>query len=223
MQLSSKHIFRASDHDNKEWNQVEDGPFGNTQSLQAINRWVQHAGPCAHASLPPSFTPPHPVCPLPLDVLTLDDLHYTLAPFLLCARSDLLCWSHCCPISPLSFCAGTDILTRALLLVYRRVKVVHVLPGESEPDDCDYWWSQEHDRRFFTFIDKYPGGSQPDFVNHLSAGHRVRLRTSSPHLTGSILQTPLFGKLEAYSALWQDVVCLACCNPKNVKGFHSTE
>ena len=71
----------------------------------------------------------------------------------------------------------TSEITDAGLDLCRRVNVVHVHPGQPEPEDCDYWWSQEHDRRFFTFIDKYPEGSQPDFVNHLSAGHRVRLHT----------------------------------------------
>lgn len=71
----------------------------------------------------------------------------------------------------------TAELTNTPLHLCRRVKVVHVCPGKPEPEDCDYWWSLEHDRRFFTFIDKYPEGSQPEFVDHLSAGHRVRLHT----------------------------------------------
>lgn len=147
--------------------------------------------------------------PLTWAALTLAHLHYTLAPFLLCALSNagLLPLIH----SVLELDESTCVLRR-------RVKVVHVLPGESEPDDCDYWWSQEHDRRFFTFIDKYPEGSQPDFVNHLSAGHRVRLHTSSAHLTGLMLQMPDVSKLEMSSALWQDVVCLACSKAKHVKG-----
>ena len=56
----------------------------------------------------------------------------------------------------------------------RRVEVRHVCPGNSEPEQCDYWWSQEHDRRFMTFIDKYPEGSQPEFLPHLAAPYRVR-------------------------------------------------
>lgn len=68
--------------------------------------------------------------------------------------------------------------------------MVHVNPGEYEPEDCDYWWSQEHDRRFFTFVDKYRDGRQPEFVKHLSSGHRVRLHLLLAHLTASLRQTP---------------------------------
>lgn len=53
--------------------------------------------------------------------------------------------------------------------------MVHVNPGELEPEDCDYWWSQEHDRRFFTFIDQYREGSQPEFFMQQSAAPRVRI------------------------------------------------
>ena len=38
VQLSPKHLFQASDHDNEQWNEVDEGPFGNTQALQAINK-----------------------------------------------------------------------------------------------------------------------------------------------------------------------------------------
>lgn len=68
--------------------------------------------------------------------------------------------------------------------------MVHVNPGDSEPEDCDYWWSQEHDRRFFTFIDKYQDGCQPEFVKHLSSGHRVRLLVLLLHRTASLKHMP---------------------------------
>lgn len=58
---------------------------------------------------------------------------------------------------------------------------MHVNPGEPEPQDCDYWWSQEHDRRFFTFIDQYRDGSQPEFVTQQSAAPRVRISTICLH------------------------------------------
>lgn len=58
--------------------------------------------------------------------------------------------------------------------------MVHVNPGEPEPEDCDYWWSQEHDRRFFTFIDQYCGGKQPKSLKQLSAAPRVRTCTVIP-------------------------------------------
>ena len=87
--------------------------------------------------------------------------------------------------------------------------MVHVHPGESEPEDCDYWWSQEHDRRFFTFIDKYPEGSQPEFVNHLSAAHRVRLHTLlacsidlAPAILCSLYAEPYYGKLLLRGRAW---------------------
>lgn len=38
----------------------------------------------------------------------------------------------------------------------------HARPGFSDPCGSDYWWNQEHDRRFYTFIDKYPVGSEPE-------------------------------------------------------------
>lgn len=60
VQLSPKHIFRASDHDNDEWNQLDDGPFGNTQSLQAIDRCGQHARPHACHCLSSGLLP---LCP----------------------------------------------------------------------------------------------------------------------------------------------------------------
>lgn len=50
----------------------------------------------------------------------------------------------------------------------------HVFPGSADPGDCDYWWDQEHDNRFFTFIDKYPAGRGPSALEQPRAGPRVR-------------------------------------------------
>lgn len=72
------------------------------------------------------------------------------------------------------------VVTAPLFGWRRRVKVVHVNPGEPEPEDCDYWWSQEHDRRFFTFIDQYCGGKQPKSLKQLSNAPRVRTCTVIP-------------------------------------------
>ena len=73
MHLSPKHIFKASDHDNQAWNQAEDGPFGNTQSLQAINKYVQHARLTPTCQTSPSFCIPVSSVPFPLVVLTLGE------------------------------------------------------------------------------------------------------------------------------------------------------
>ena len=42
---------------------------------------------------------------------------------------------------------------------YRKVTVKHIVPGSEPPTDVDYWWEQQHDRRFYTFVDEYPAGS----------------------------------------------------------------
>ena len=34
------------------------------------------------------------------------------------------------------------------------------MPGSAPPADTDYWWDMEHDRRFSTFKDVYPAGTQ---------------------------------------------------------------
>lgn len=51
--------------------------------------------------------------------------------------------------------------TQSLQTIIRRVTVKHVPPGCTDPGNCDYWFNQEHDRRFFTFIDRYPEGCSP--------------------------------------------------------------
>lgn len=51
--------------------------------------------------------------------------------------------------------------------------VRHVTPGSADPGDCDYWWDQEHDNCFFTFIDKYPAGTGPSALTHPHEGPRV--------------------------------------------------
>jgi len=42
---------------------------------------------------------------------------------------------------------------------YRKVTVKHIVPGSDPLTDVDYWWEQQHDRRFYTFVDEYPAGS----------------------------------------------------------------
>ena len=99
LHLSPKHIFRASDHDNEEWNQVQHGPFGNTQSLQAINKWVQHAKPRAHASL--SLSPPLPsfLCiPFPWPPLFL--MISTIPWHLSCCAPFQFCPAHFSLVAP---------------------------------------------------------------------------------------------------------------------------
>lgn len=45
-------------------------------------------------------------------------------------------------------------------VVCRKVSVAHITPGSQPPADTDYWWDMEHDRRFSTFKDVYPAGTQ---------------------------------------------------------------
>ncbi|KAL0043430.1 hypothetical protein WJX79_004501 [Trebouxia sp. C0005] len=42
--------------------------------------------------------------------------------------------------------------------IHRKVTVKHIVPGSVPPTDVDYWWEQQHDRRFYTFVDEYPTG-----------------------------------------------------------------
>ena len=46
-----------------------------------------------------------------------------------------------------------------MIMAFRKVKVVHIVPGSEPPVNVDYWWEQEHDRRFYTFMDNFPAGS----------------------------------------------------------------
>ncbi|DBB18710.1 TPA: hypothetical protein ACH3X3_000316 [Trebouxia sp. C0006] len=43
--------------------------------------------------------------------------------------------------------------------IHRKVTVKHIVPGSKPPTGVDYWWEQQHDRRFYTFVDEYPAGS----------------------------------------------------------------
>lgn len=45
------------------------------------------------------------------------------------------------------------------VVICRKVNLQHIVPGSEEPPHADYWWDQEHDRKFFTFVDKYPEGT----------------------------------------------------------------
>ena len=55
---------------------------------------------------------------------------------------------------------------------FRKVTVRHIVPGSPPPTDVDYWWEQEHDRRFYTFVDNYPAGSARQ-SHHTAAQPRV--------------------------------------------------
>lgn len=83
----------------------------------------------------------------------------------------------CADVAPLSCCLherecalqtsriGVQCLDQTgVVNACRKVNVRHIRPGSKPPTDADFWWDQEHDRRFFSFIDKFPEGltrSQP--------------------------------------------------------------
>ena len=87
-----------------------------------------------------------------------------------------------CVIIERCFKLGQDSIG-AFTVVWRgrRVTVKHVAPGCTDPGNCDYWYSQEHDRRFFTFIDRYPEGCSPIAANNATGLPQVSLCTRYVH------------------------------------------
>ena len=52
----------------------------------------------------------------------------------------------------------------------------HIQPGSEAPEECDYWFDQEHDRSFMTFVDAYPGhGATAPLAHKPKDGPRVRI------------------------------------------------
>lgn len=67
-------------------------------------------------------------------------------------------------------------LAHVLSLQCRKVKVKQIAPGAAPPpeEECDFWYDQEHDRRYFTFTDSL--SAPPASKEHYQglAGRRVR-------------------------------------------------
>lgn len=67
-------------------------------------------------------------------------------------------------------------LFSACMRICRKVTVQHVKPGGVPPteEECDFWYDQEHDRRFLTFTDSLtePPASKEHYKEY--AGPRVR-------------------------------------------------
>ena len=70
----------------------------------------------------------------------------------------------------------------------RKVNVRHIRPGSTPPTEVDFWWDQEHDRRFFTFIDKFPEGSTRSHPQAKCLAPRVTPLPCRPSIFHSKLQ-----------------------------------
>ena len=75
------------------------------------------------------------------------------------------------------------------MIVRRLVKIVHRTPGGPIPEDCDFYWSMEHDQRYNTFVDSFTEEPPTKAQFAKAKGPRVSIYSSHSRVIRSWLRS----------------------------------